>query len=379
MTDLTRVDLRVGGQRYEGWTDVRVSRGIERMAGDFEFGATERRAFGAAIRIRPGAECEVLIGGELVITGYVDSVRPRYTSTDHTITIAGRSKTSDIIDSSVINKPRTWKRRRIDQIAKAMLDQYDVELVFNPFDLTEPFRKFRAQPGEKVGAAIGRMAQKRGLLVFDDTEGRLVLERATASSLAGVSLVYGENILEGEGEFDASELYSEYRCKAQRAGSDADKPAQGLHAEATFDDDQLQPERRRVLVIHPKTRSNSRDCADRAQWEANVRAGKSIELTYRVQGWREMGDEGALWEPNTLVRVNDPQMGVDAELLIAEVTFELSNESGQTTSLRLAPREAYVLFTRATRKRRRPTRGIGVWRDLDDVPKGKLRELGPVR
>lgn len=375
---MSDVQLILGGQAFGGWTDVKIARGIERAAGDFSFGATDRPERGAQVRIRPQESCEVTIDDELVISGFCDAVDVSFDGRNRTIGVAGRSKTQDAIDCSVANEPRTWRNRTVGQIALDMLQPYGIGLVVDaPIGL--PLRKFKAQIGETVFDALDRAAKIRGLLITDQADGSLVITRAS-DDVSDVALVVGGpdgNVLAGEGKFDGSELYSEYRCKGQSAGSDDVLPETAAHAAATVTDTDF-ISRFRMLEIKPPSRSNRARCRDLAQFEANVRGAKAIDVTYTVRGWRQRRTilgrvvVGDLWRANVNVPVSDPIMGIETDLLIAEVRFELTNDSGEITKLRLAPRTAYELLRRPDRK---PTRGIGRWKELQDVPTGALKKL----
>jgi len=69
------VRLLVNGQEYGGWKSVRISAGIEHQARDFDLEVTDRWPGQSTIprRIQPGDSCQVFIGQDLVLTGYVDS------------------------------------------------------------------------------------------------------------------------------------------------------------------------------------------------------------------------------------------------------------------------------------------------------------------
>lgn len=72
--DLT---ITTGGFDVTGWTDVRVTRGIERLPSDFNIGMTELYAgeFHRLI-LPPGATCQVRLGQDPVVTGYIDHYVP---------------------------------------------------------------------------------------------------------------------------------------------------------------------------------------------------------------------------------------------------------------------------------------------------------------
>jgi prophage tail gpP-like protein len=100
-SDILRI--KTGGQTLSGWTETRVTRSIERMPSDFEISLTERfpGSFTEAVVV-PGSECTVSLGGDLVLTGFIDVYSPSYSANSHNVLIQGRSKCEDLVDSSYI-------------------------------------------------------------------------------------------------------------------------------------------------------------------------------------------------------------------------------------------------------------------------------------
>jgi prophage tail gpP-like protein len=78
---------------------------------------------------------------------------------------------------------------------------------------------------------------------------------------------------------------------------------------------------------------------DRVEWERANAVGKALSTEYTVQGWRQ--SSGELWRHNMLVRVIDPLIGFDRDMLISEITYELS-ERGTTARMSVAPPEAFL-------------------------------------
>lgn len=79
----------------------------------------------------------------------------------------------------------------------------------------------------------------------------------------------------------------------------------------------------------------------RAEWEARFARARSSRARYVVQGWT--GPGGALWQTNTIVRVEDALRGLRRDMLIAGVTFSRSADRGTVTTLDLVLPEAFDL------------------------------------
>ena len=92
--------------------------------------------------------------------------------------------------------------------------------------------------------------------------------------------------------------------------------------------------RRRTTIINEGTALTFELAQQRAQWESATRMGRAQTTTYQVQGWRQAN--GDLWRHNTLVKVKDPVLGFDGDMLISKVTYSLSAQ-GSVTTLQMAP------------------------------------------
>ena len=96
--DLTII---VGGAQITGWERVRVSRSCERVPPSFELVATQSMLTLADARFPPGTPCQIMIGSDLVMTGYVDQVLPSIGPSHHDVRIRGRGKCEDLVDCSI--------------------------------------------------------------------------------------------------------------------------------------------------------------------------------------------------------------------------------------------------------------------------------------
>ncbi len=329
--------LRVNGKLWEGWQAIEVTRSIEQMASTFTFESAARAPGGKdALRIQPGAACDVLLDDDVVLMGWVDALDLGHDATSHTIRVSGRSLTCDLVDCSAVWPTGGWKNVTAAQIINDLAGVYNVTTALSGGTASLPV--FRLQDGETCSEAIDRLCRTQTMLAYDDATGSLVCgpvgtERGTDD------LVVGTNLLSARLHIDVSKRYTEYRVKGQRASDETIDGVTASTASGTSEDEELTEGRSRVLVLHADGGATIRSCTERANWEAAYRAGKSIEVEVTVQGWRQ--SDGSLWDINKLRRVRDTTIGVDADLLTVEVAYTLS-DAGTITRMRLAPACGFV-------------------------------------
>lgn len=304
--------LTVGGKVHKGWTDVSVLRSMEQLAGSFDIAFTERWSDkDEAIPIRAGDECKLALDDTTVIKGYVDDTQVMYDATSHSMSASGRSL-GDLVDCSAIHKKGRWKDIGLLDIAKNLCSPYGVE-VTKHVDLGDPFKTFAVEDGESVFETLERACRMRGVIMQATPDGGLDFVKIGARRTSTV-IEFGRNIVRGERSESFQDRYSKYIVKTQAPGNDDSSGKAVAHPQKTVYDREIT--RTRVLVVHAESQSTTGGLTKRAQWEANVRAGRSRRLTYTLQGW--YCAEG-VWQPNTLVQVRDAMLEVQTELLTISV------------------------------------------------------------
>lgn len=330
------VTLQVAGRLYGGWKSIRITRGIEQIAGSFELTVSDRWPGQETARpIRPGQACTVAIDKETVITGYVDDVLPHYNAREHTVTVAGRDRTGDLVDCSVYPAGE-WRGRTLLQVAVEICKPFGVT-VRAEVDTGAPFNSAAAQPGETGFEALERAARMRGLLLVADGLGGLVLTRASKTRVT-TPLVRGQNILAASTVLSWRERFSRYLVQGQDSGSNWSTPEQNTQPQGEALDNSI--DRYRPLLVLAEYNGNTAQMQERAKWEAAVRLGRATRAMVTVQGWRH---GAGLWLPNRLVRLTDDWLGVDRDLLIAAVSC-LYDEGGSRCELELVRPEAFALI-----------------------------------
>jgi len=349
------VTLRVNGTDFKGWLEVEIVAGIERQARDFSLAITRNWPGATDIprRVRPGDVCEVWIGSDKLLTGYVDATPISYDSRQVSVGVKGRSKTADLVDCSANFGKGQWRGRKIESIAKDLAAVYGIGII-TEVDTGNAIAEHQIQPGETVFESLSRMLALRQLLSTDDADGNLVLVNPGSGGRAGTALELGKNIKTADAALDYKDVYGTYICKGQRAGTDLDA-AENI-AESASQATDKNVKRPRTLILTQTGQVTTQMCRDRVNYEALYRAAKALETTYTVQGWRQQ--DGSLWLPNQLVRVRDGVIGFDDDMLIIEVAYRISG-SGTTASIKVGPPAGYIPSPEATKQKKQKGSGSG--------------------
>ena len=191
------VTITAVGEVVSGWQDVRVTRGVERMPGDFVFMVTERFPGTSGLVLSPLDPCVVRIGGDTVLTGYIDRYGASIGPGEHTIRISGRGKCQDLVDCSAVIKAMQLTTGTMVVVAQALADPFGITVSSNhTIPLKTPDGKvpqFTVNLGETPFELIDRIARGAGVLAYEDAGGNLVLNDAGTTRHAS-GFVQGVNI-----------------------------------------------------------------------------------------------------------------------------------------------------------------------------------------
>ena len=341
------VELKVNGAIFGGWQKAEIRSSIEQISGTFSVTITDRwPGVDLPAPALQGYPVEILLDGQVVISGYIDDLEPEYDENSHTIHIEGRDKTEDLVDCSAIHASGQWNGRTLTQIATDVCAPFGIKVIAQ-VDVGAPFPTLNIQEGERAFETLDRAARMRAVLLTSDGLGNLIITRA-GQTRAGVDLVEGVNIKHAKGKFSWKERFSHYIVKGQYRNSDGGDPALASGPSGTADDTYI--DRYRPIVILAEDQGHVATLGQRAAWEKHVRIGRSGRATITVQGWK---NDVGLWTKNTIVRLRSPKLYADLDLLIVSVTYHLG-ESGTTAELEVCRPEAFDLLAgvQATRLNR---------------------------
>lgn len=334
-------DLRmtVNGTDYEGWKTVRIQRSVDTISGAFVLDVSDKWSAGILpIEIKAGDECELSIAGEVIITGYVDKVSPRFDDRSRSISIAGRDKTADMVDCSAMNEPGSWDNITIGDLATKLADPFGIKVTDESGD-SEKFKLAKLQPGETAYEMLERYTRQRGILVLSDGKGGIVLKKI-GGDRADVSLQQGVNIKAAEGVSDYSARYNEYIVTGQSFGDDLLFGDEAAQIDAKAKDAEIRTLRRLKIIAANAT--DAQNMKKVAEWEATIRAARGTGITVTVQGWEQLPG-GRLWTAGDLVEIQSDwlQIGQPKDMLINSVEFSKDDQNGTITVLQLVRPDAY--------------------------------------
>lgn len=336
---MTDIRLVVAGYAWDRWKSARVIRTIDAVSGSFQLGLAGIGSSGASRwPIREEDECQILLGGEPVITGWVDKWDASLTPTDRKITVSGRDKTGALVDNSAVLKD--WEYFDVDVVglARKLAAPFGVEVLSDLRRPVERLRKVAIDRGTSAWEVLGAACKMAGVLAIANGEGKLVIARpATAQTVT--ALVEGVNIISISASHDASSRFAEYIVTGQRTGGEDLTSEDSVSVRASARDAAVR-RKNRVLMVRADTEATPGDARRRAEWEAIVRAGKAESVTVQVQGWTQNGVD--LWPVNALVDVRCPTLGINGRMLIAQAAFSLDPDAGETTELELLRPDAYA-------------------------------------
>lgn len=350
------VTLVAGDVRISGWQAVRITTGLERMPGDFDIALTESFPGQAQdVLIAPGTPCKVLIGSDPVITGYIDRYLPSFDPKSHQVRVQGRSKCQDLVDCSA-GIDQNWEathQTRGMQINTGSLLKLATELAA-PFNIKVTSLTGNDVPVGAPNAAvvqfnitltetpfeiIERVARYAGVLVYEGTDGNLILANVSADLMTG-GFAQGVNVEAASVAYTMDQRYSVYvpSLSSVDANQDMGGSAGIMPFPPVFDIGV--PRFRPLIVVSEQSQYGELTVRKRAVWEMNRRVGRSQTVRLTCDKWRDVA--GKLWSRNANASLNLPKLKLsDNTWIITEVTFSRDAQRGTVADIEMMPPEAF--------------------------------------
>ncbi len=334
-----KIEAKINGRIYGGWKECDVRRSMKTMSGSFGLSITDRwSAQSKPWPILRGDECQILINGNPVITGFVDDVDLEIGPTSKSIAITGRDKTCDLVDCSADIPQSQFNKINLTTIAQTLASKFGINVVTEA-TVGAAIENATMQVGESVFEFLDKLARTRGVLLTSDGLGNLVITRP-GTSRSRTALVLGQNMISGSKKDSGSDRFSAYKVKAQaNLGMQIQNtPETDFVVQGTAKD--LGVKRYRPKVIQSEANATNAEAIVRAQWEAKTRASRGEIASAVVRGWTQ--SDGSLWRPNQIVKVSAQWLNLSEERLISEVTYKLSSSGGSVSTLTLDRTDSFL-------------------------------------
>lgn len=347
------ISLEINGVKFVDFLEYEVSQSIEDVSGSFSFTAASDGK--KALPFPVGSSCRVLIDNTPIITGYVEVIQAQYDSSRHIISVSGRDKTADIIDSTIGGNVDFTGKTELKELVEYILEKsqllYNFE-VFQPGIVTDPFTESEIkspETGDSVFSAIETLCRKRQILITANGDGNIVLTRGS-TTVSTLSLYNNpntpglNNIKSASVTYDNSNRYNQYVVRSQNNTSSANflgtqSASTATNARGRAFDEAINREGR-ILNIVAEHASDSDQCEKRAIWQANINRARSLVYNPVVVGHTDR--DGTPWEINKLVKVDDIYSGLVGLYLINSVLYRLTAD-GTETELSIVPFDAYTI------------------------------------
>ena len=331
----------------EASDNLQISRSLDTHASEFSWTSPDynnpETGIGSPLRNMFSRDITISLDGEVVFRGYVETLTPKSTPTVHSVTVAGRSRTADIIDSSAPTITQGDNPPTEINLGDAVARVND-GLGFVTY--TPPSNAFLSVTNtipaltERVSAYIDRLAQQRQLVVTDNERGELLVLKPEAGE-ALATLEHGDGrLLSATARYSTERAFAEYIVVGY-APIEPDDDAEIPAVRATEVSNLFPGRKRRIRVAAPQ----EMDEASAQAWISHE-ARRTIAATYALEvtvaGWRN--EHGDLYKVGQIYQVVHPHLysGLGRVLMVGAITYQHSISGGQTCTLGMSSPLAWV-------------------------------------
>ena len=218
---MQKITIKINNIEYEGFDDITISQNIENFCSGFSFTSFSEKD--VKLPFEPGKICEIFLGGDVLITGLIDSVKSGFTNDSHFYNIAGRDATSIIVDSSAKGNLSFTTPINIIKIMKDILKRNGLQYtILEPEDGITDFTKAElpeGEDGENMFTFFEKLGRQKGLLIRTNNKGNITLDKKQGEMYNVILLneLNGNrnNILEASYTKDDSQRYHTYSSSSQ--------------------------------------------------------------------------------------------------------------------------------------------------------------------
>lgn len=346
--------LEVNGVQYTNFTAASCEIRLDALSNKFKFDAVAPN--GLPLPFKGGEACKVIVDGEVVLTGFIEVVSVDYSGSDHIISVSGRDKTADLLDSTIdgigdIRGDGLTLKSLIEKVVDHLGIDIQVIDEVNPAPYNAAEDIAAPEPGDNAFRFIEKYAKKRQVLLTSNGDGNIVIAANSGQSAEGaVQHIIGaedNNVIASSFSYDTTGRYNAYKIAsgqnpvALNLAGDTDLASLVNQGGGVIDSD-IRAGRQLILISDSPFSDGS--CGDRAKWEADIRRARGLVYSATVPLFRVGGDQGDIWKINRIYQIVDDFVGKVEPMLCNSVTFTFDVDSGRNTNLGFVGQKAYTLF-----------------------------------
>lgn len=356
------LEIRHNGIAYTQWETATFNRSLDNNCGQFSM--TSSNPFNQSFPLRAGDRVQFIVNGISIVNGFVDKITASGDMSGHTLTVAGRDKVSDLIDSSVPDSVKSIKgpislKAMAERIIKALGATIKVIDATGGIDSFSGNDLQAAESGQKCMDFLVSFARKRQVYLITDGNGDLVIFKPNGQKISTQLLHRHEgpnnNIKTAELEIDLSQRFNKYVVRTQSntaADPDAGYGTKSVSVTGTAIDPEIRSSR--YLEVQGEQSMTSAEGSQRANEESNLRRAKGLTYTATVYGDSQIN--GSPWDIGFLADVFDDYNGVRGELLMFAVATTVDLSGGSVTTIGCGPADAYRARAKPSRRTRRKSK-----------------------
>jgi len=348
---------------YSGWKEVRVTQSLNNICGAFSFYTSEKYPENPQEwDLHLGKKCSIEIDDQTVLVGYIEDVNIDYDSEGHNIQVMGRDVTCDLVDCTYNGTSREWKKQSLGNIVKAICNSFGITVKIENSVSSICREKvtdgtLTSAEGEMAYELISRICKAKSILPVCYGDGFLTLTRAGTNGFAYDPIQLRYNVLSANAQLSNRERFYKYIVKGTSVGIDEKDlwEIAGVKNNNITDSkniaaiDSIIKRQNRVFTKIADGNVDIKTCNDLADWEKTTRAGNSRKYIYTLVDWTQ--SDGNIWKLNSLVNVIDPMFNLKKNLLISDIEYSFSDNSGTTVNLTVVSKSTYnILQQKITEK-----------------------------
>ena len=326
------VQLRTNGKVFSNWQSIDVDRSINSISGRFTISYVDRSKNGESNwDIKCGDDCELVLDGETVISGFIDILQVDLSSENRVLTITGRDKSGDLVDSGTLLDEKAFIGSNLKDMATQVIGTFRVPVSAQGEAANRQIESASVQYNETIYEFISRVAHYQGVLCYSNRKGEIVF--SDVATTVSDSISFKNKIIRITGKSDSSKLFQQYIAVTHTTSVYEGHK----NVIAISPDENIKKPRFKTFIIPSGT--TYENAKARADWEKAIHIARSFKANVTLLGWTNSQNE--IWDVNQLVYLDADESGIKSgSYLIESIKYSLS-ERGKQTDLTLVLPDSY--------------------------------------